>query len=342
MKRDLVFTSLCRISDLESRPFRVEPLGHSTWEMGDYIVMCIRHRGHGGVRLELINGRMMEPISGLRVIGVLGDRHATLEVTGQWQQARPDQAFHLLTGAGLAGKMTSYSPFSPFPMEVEYLGHVTRNSRHKVTMHQFLPKTDSPPYAGPVILIVGTSMSAGKTTVSRIVINELVKMGRKVLGVKMTGAGRYRDILTMADAGADVICDFVDVGLPSTAVDPDLFRERLDLLLRVMADKHPDVAVVEIGASPMEPYRGDLAMDALSRQIRATLLCASDPYAALGVQQAFGLRPDIIAGPATNTIAGAELAQRLCGVPAVNIILPEHLPALGRLLIDCCNRSDAA
>lgn len=341
MKRDLVYTSLCRISDLETRPFRVEPLGHSAWEMADYIALRIRHRGHGGVRLELTNGRMMEPLSGLKVIGALGDRHATLEITGAWKLARPDQPFHLLTGAGLAGRMTSFSPFSPFPMEVEYLGHLTRQSR-KVTMHQFLPTTGSDPYAGPVILIVGTSMSAGKTTVSRIVINELVKMGKKVLGVKMTGAGRYRDILTMADAGADVICDFVDVGLPSTAVDPDLFRERLALMLRVMADKHPDVAVVEIGASPMEPYRGDLAMEALGRQIRATLLCASDPYAALGVQQAFGLRPDIIAGPATNTIAGAELAQRLCGVPAINIILPEHLPILDQLLVERCDHSDAA
>ncbi len=341
MKRDLIFTSLTRISNLDTQPFRIEPLGHSAWEMGDYIALRIRHRGHGGVRLELMNGRMMEPLSGLRVIGVLGDRHATLEVTGKWKEARPDQPFHLLTGAGLAGKMTSYSPFSPYPMEVEYLGHITNRSR-KVTMHQFLPDPKCQPFTGPIILIVGTSMSAGKTTVSRIVIHELVKMGRKVLGVKMTGAGRYRDILTMADAGADAICDFVDVGLPSTAVHPELFKTRMDLLLKVMNAKAADVAVVEIGASPMEPYCGDLAMEAIKDQIRVTLLCASDPYAALGVQTAFGLKPDLIAGPATNTIAGAQLAAQLCGVSAINIIRPEHLSDLDQLLIERCNHSDAA
>ena len=34
-----------------------------------------------------------------------------------------------------------------------------------------------------------------------------------VIGTKLTGAGRYRDILAMRDAGADYIFDFVDAGL---------------------------------------------------------------------------------------------------------------------------------
>jgi hypothetical protein len=52
------------------------------------------------------------------------------------------------------------------------------------------------------------------------------------------------------------------------------------------------------------------------------VLCASDPYAALGVIQAFGLEPTFIAGRATCTSAGAELTARLTGRPVVDLLDP--------------------
>ena len=48
--------------------------------------------------------------------------------------------------------------------------------------------------------------------------------------------------------------------------------------------------VVEAGASPLEPYNGSVVVDYLKDQTCFTVLCASDPYAALGVQAAFGDR----------------------------------------------------
>ena len=49
------------------------------------------------------------------------------------------------------------------------------------------------------------------------------------------------------------------------------------------------------------------------------LMCASDPYALVGVSQSFGLTPDIISGIVTDTSAGVELVKKLTGVPAVTI-----------------------
>ena len=40
-------------------------------------------------------------------------------------------------------------------------------------------------------------------------------------------------------------------------------------------------------------------------------------------QQAFGLKPDLVTGPATNTTAAIDLVQKLTGVPAINIIDPD-------------------
>ena len=69
--------------------------------------------------------------------------------------------------------------------------------------------------------------------------------------------------------------------------------------------------VAEAGASPLEPYNGAEAVRRLAPSMRLALLCASDPFAVLGVMDAFGIRPDIVAGPAANTTAAVELVQKL-------------------------------
>jgi hypothetical protein len=163
-------------------------------------------------------------------------------------------------------------------------------------------------------------MSAGKTTAARIVTRRLKRMGLDVLGAKVSGAGRYRDVLSIQDAGADWGLDFVDAGLPSTVVPKKEYRTALRQLLTRMAEPPADVAVVEIGASPLEPYNGTIAVEELQNALAMTILCASDPYAVLGVQKAFRkLQPDLVTGVATNTAAGISLLDELTPLPAFNI-----------------------
>jgi hypothetical protein len=116
--------------------------------------------------------------------------------------------------------------------------------------------------------------------------------------------------------------------------DPALYRERMGTLLSRMADDRPDVAVIEAGASPLEPYNGEAAIELLRHTLRYTILCASDPYAVLGIVHAFGLPMDLVAGVATNTDAGIELVGKLTGLPALRLLAPagverlrEHLAA---------------
>ena len=176
-------------------------------------------------------------------------------------------------------------------------------------------------------------MSAGKTTTSRIIIRELKKLGFKILGAKLTGAGRYRDTLTMGDAGADAIYDFVDVGLPSTVCDPEEYKNALIQLLSMMEQEQPDIAVFEIGASPLEPYNGATAIELLGRNIKSVVLCASDPYGVYGVMKAFKLKPDLVSGIATNTEAGVQLIEKLSGVRALNLMDPENRPEMIEIIL---------
>ncbi|NNF59173.1 MAG: hypothetical protein HKN04_13140 [Rhodothermaceae bacterium] len=324
-------TSLTRIASLDQVPFSLRTLAHDDWVSGDYVA-CKVVSPHGAFRqIELPGGRMIFVERGDVLIGALGRRHATLELTGTFEAVEDDGRMHLLSGGGMMGRVTSVAPAIGAMMDLHYRGHLFVDER-KATMERFVPETDPIPFSIPTVLLVGTSMSAGKTTAGRLAVRHLRKQGLVVAGAKLAGAGRYRDVLAFGDAGAAPILDFVDAGLPSTVVPEAEYQRALGWLLARLAAAHPDVAVIEVGASPLEPYNGAAAIEALQDRIAFVMLAASDPYAAHGIIEAYGLRPDLICGRATNTHAGVELAERLCGVPALN--LSETPEALGPLLDD--------
>ncbi|MBT8235132.1 MAG: hypothetical protein KJO04_02980 [Bacteroidia bacterium] len=319
MKQPYIYGSLTRISDLQEKPFDVVQKDRSEWETGDYILSEIIDAGGNDLKIELPSGRMRGVIAGDLLVGALGERFATLEVTGTWKEVDNTLKMHVLTAAGLLGKLTSKSVFIPSIMQIQYLGHAVRNG-NKVCMQDFIKQMDIIKYNTPTVLFMGTSMSAGKTTSARIVTNLFKSAGYKVVAAKLSGAGRYKDVLALKDGGADAIYDFVDVGLPSTIVSPDLYKKRLPLLLSMIQNAMADIAVIEIGASPLEPYNGDVAYKAIKDQIACTILCASDPYAVHGLMEAFELRPDIVSGITSNTEAGRQLVRTLCDVEALNLI----------------------
>lgn len=325
------FLSLTRISDLGQKSFEVEPIPRQSWATGDYVLAEVApHTGCDNM-LELTNGRMTYAMPGDMIIGAFGRRAATLEGVGTWEEVGTDNAMHALTSAGLFGKSTSTSPLTMSPMPVTYLGHVTRNNV-KVNMQDFVQPVAQRQLDTPVILLVGTSMSAGKTTTGRVVIHELKRSGYTVIGAKLTGAGRYRDVLSFHDAGADYIFDFVDAGLPSTVLETDDYRLRLRQLLSRIGVLGADVLVAEAGASPLEPYNGATAIEELGDNVCCRILSASDPYAVVGVQTAFDFQPDLVTGAAANTEAAVMLVEKLTGVKALNLMDTATHPELARLL----------
>jgi hypothetical protein len=124
----------------------------------------------------------------------------------------------------------------------------------------------------------------------------------------------------------------MDVGLASTICPKKEYVAKLKKLLSLMAGTKADVAVVECGASPLEPYNGDIAISEIRDLVKCTILCASDPYAVYGVMKSFNVKPTITSGVATNTQAGIDLIQNLCGVEACNLLDPQSLPFLRKVL----------
>lgn len=321
-----ILSSLTRIASLDADALACRALKRSAWATGDYVAVRVLH-APVGAQIELVGGRMRGVMAGDLVVGALGHRYATLEVTGTWEAVGYDGRMHVLTGAGLLGAVTSRSPYVSGLISVQYEGHVLLGGE-KATMAQCVEEAPAQPWTIPTVLLLGTSMSAGKTTAGRVIIRRLVRSGRRVLGAKLTGAGRYRDIQAMGDAGAAWIYDFVDAGLPSTVHPEADYRRSMENLLARMAMYPADVAIVEIGSSPLERYNGEAAIEAVRDAVCCTVLCASDPYAVVGVMEATGLRPDLVCGIAANTEAGLDLVHRLVDVPAMNLLDPRCYPAL--------------
>jgi CBS domain-containing protein len=105
----------------------------------------------------------------------------------------------------------------------------------------------------------------------------------------------------------------------------------LGLLFALVNESGVDVLVAEAGASPLEPYNGEAAVAGLGEPLLC-VLCASDPYAVLGVQTAFGITPDLVSGRAASTDAGVALAERLTGIRTLNLLDSASHGQLDRLL----------
>jgi len=327
-------TSIARITDLDRNPYDVRLLEQSLWESGDYVRTEVTGTRTVLYAIESCTGEMLPVQPGDQVIGALGHREATLEGVGSYLDVKRGN-MHALTSAGLLGVFTSYSTLLPRPLSLHYRGHIVRDN-HKITMQQFAIRGDKGSFAVPTILIIGTSMMAGKTVAGRRLCEVLSSAGLDIVGAKLTGAGRYRDIASFKRAGAAHVFDFVDAGLPSTVVPEQEFRVAIRPLLSHIDKLRPDYLIAETGASPLEPYNVGAAMQELGDNIACIILAASDPFAVVGVQKAFNVTPDLVIGPAANTSAAVALVRKLADLPAINVIdrdtLPEFTAFLGNKL----------
>jgi hypothetical protein len=325
-----LLASLTRIADFHRNPYDVHPYSHEHWHDGDYVLTEVTGTPSDLYQIETCSGNMVAVKPGDQVIGALGHREATLEGVGSYLDVVNNE-MHALTSAGLLGVFTSFSIMLPRPLSLAYRGHIVREGQ-TVSMHDFAMHCEATGFNTPTILIVGTSMSAGKSVTGRRVCEVLSAADFNVIGAKLTGAGRYRDIASFAACGAAEVYDFVDVGLPSTILPEADFRRLIRPLLAHISSREPDFLVAEAGASPLEPYNGEAAIEELGDNIHCTILCASDPYAVVGVRDAFALEPDLVSGPAAQTTAATELVRKLTALPAINVIDRRALPAFTEFL----------
>ena len=156
-----------------------------------------------------------------------------------------------------------------------------------------------------------------------------------------TDADRAKFIADMQDKITSYTTPLVFFSLEINRIEDDkldaLFAGNADLArYRPVFDRlqESDVIVAEVGASPLEPYNGEAVVDMLADHVAFTVLCASDPYAVVGIEEAFGHSPDLVAGITTNTTAGVDLVEELVDCSALNVQNEAAKEPLEELLLE--------
>lgn len=282
-------------------------------------------------QLELTSGRLARVKRGDRIAGALGHRHALFGYAGRLpDKLVPGDSVNLLNMGGVIGHADGVSQDLGPPFECRVLGAVLHfpvlGERIGVPARVGAARLDcnaSLAAAGvPVVAMVGTCMSSGKTAAACRLIRELTHAGHRVNAFKATGVALRRDVLAMEDAGARRTGIFTDLGIVATTAEngPALTRA---LITELAADR-PEVIVAELGDGLLGAYGVEAILSAadIREAFTAVVLAANDPVGAWGgvelLRTRYGIEPAAVTGPATDNRAGTRIIEEQMKVAATN------------------------
>ena len=284
-------------------------------------------------QLELTSGRMATVNQGDVIVGALGHRKALRGYSGTLPESlEVGDTIQLLNIGGVMGNCDSANPDVGPPFNCEVLGTVLHfpylgeriGVPAKVGEFPLEADADFSTNGVPVVALAGTCMDAGKTAAACAIVGRLRHRGLKVAACKATGVSLRRDILAMEDAGAERSMIFSDFGIVTTtkANGPQLTRA----LLSSLAEKKPDVIVLELGDGLLGDYGVDaiLSDDAIREALSVVVLCANDPVSAWGgariLREEYDIEPSVVTGPATDNAVGVGQIAQKASLPAINAL----------------------
>lgn len=287
-----------------------------TPQPGDIALARVEKIGKN-TNLELPSGRRCSLYRGDLMTVVFGHRYATKQFEGY---ARADgERCDLLSMAGVCGLVESKHDSMPEPSKLHLLGFVADADGQRLRLRQFaLPP--APPHPRPsVVVVCGTSMDSGKTHTAASIIKGLRHVAHRVVGIKLTGTASGKDALTMLDAGACEVLDFVDGGLPSTYLcNLDELLDLHFLLLAHAASKAAAWVVIEIADGLLQNETAALLQNPrFTRTVDVWVFAAADPLGAAGgtrVLRSWGIHPVGISGLVSMSSLGIREAQAATGL----------------------------
>jgi len=285
--------------------------------------------------LEDVHGRMVALHPGDVIVGALGRRDALYGYSGHVPASvRVGDQLQLLNLGGVIGTGAEATAANGEPFRLEVLGAVlefpylaTRVGLPANIARAALPLLPMPGAADglpPLVVLVGTCMDAGKTTAAAVLIGELSHRGLRVAAGKLTGVSLRRDVLAMADSGAEPVALFTDFGVVTT--DERSAPPAAHSLVAHLAAAEPDVIVLEMGDGLLGTYgvHGLLADASIRAHIESAVLCAQDPVGAWGAQMLlrdrYDLGVDVVSGRVTDSPVGREFCAAKLGVAAHNAL----------------------
>jgi hypothetical protein len=301
-------------------------ISQGTPNSGDLILARVdRIRHH--TRLENDVGRREHLYPGDEIIVAAADRYAT----GQFHARVPTElgACHLVAAGGIAAEVTQRNRGVKAATEITLLGLLSDTQGKVVNLNQFAPLNDLQPKEIdldrlPTLLVMGSDMNSGKTTLACAAANGFRQAGYRVSATKLTGTGAGPDYWRMKDAGADRVVDFLDAGYASTVgmTPPQL----VDILQRFKVDalqQGSDILIVEVADGVLQPEnRALLQSGAFLDEVSAALIAADGAIAATMTAQTVlhaGISVLGVGGLISKSPLSCDEARHSLGLPILEL-----------------------
>ncbi|WP_051795016.1 molybdopterin-guanine dinucleotide biosynthesis protein MobB [Kibdelosporangium aridum] len=293
---------------------------------GDVVLARVTEVGQHK-RIELVGGRKADLFAGDTVLVAYGARYAP----DQYEAAIPDGLgpCQLVAAGGIAAVVQSSHAMMTTATQLEPLGLLVDVDDRTVNLRDhapIVPRNVRQPCGPPwTVLVAGTAMNAGKTTVAAHIVKGLSRMGYRVGAAKVTGTGSGGDTWLMRDAGAVRVVDFTDGGYASTFQVPAnevtaLAGALLDELAAEPVDP-VDAVVVELADGLLQTETaGLLATPEFTGRVDAAVFAAGDALGGvMGVQRLIdlGLPVRMASGRFTAAPLAVREARAALGVPVV-------------------------
>ncbi len=235
---------------------------------GDLAVFQVREIGkHPSI--QGLNGNNTYIFPEDYIMMPFGHRYATEQFEGYIPSGYCEE-YHILGKGGAVGIIASMHAKMELkgPTTLGLVGYVTDPQSGEVLNTKKLAGELKPfdaeatrPYE--VILSLGTGMDSGKTTTAAFLSRGLMRAGKKVSYIKLTGTVFTKDRSLVRDCGAASVTDFSAAGFPSTYLcELSELRDLYETLLaKVTEGVNPDYVVVEIADGLLQRETSMLLQD---------------------------------------------------------------------------------
>jgi len=306
--------------------YRIDTSSNETYypQSGDVAVFRITHEeecylaGPDWVNRYLFTGDL--------ILATYGNRYATSQMEGYVPQA-PGTPLHLIGRGGVVGTLkTVNATYKTEVPTVELVGYAVDMQGQVInTREQNLLPFDPSQVRSKVILSIGSSMDAGKTTTAAYLSAGLQSQGAQVAFIKLTGTTFPKDKRFVRDRGTDYVCDFADLGFPSTFLEDEttllgIYQTLVDQCWEAV---QPEYIVLEIAYGILQ-RETELLLDnpAFMNTIYDVILsCATslEVQSALHILDRKGIRPFALAGLFTASELMIQEVARSVEIPIIRL-----------------------
>lgn len=307
---------------------------------GDLIVAKVERLGtHHHV--EDPHGRRVRLYPGDLVAGAYGSRYATEVYEGY---VPTGARTHLLTAGGLIGTVAAAHEAHADPTTLEVTGRLVDQQLRPLSLEDFArplpppsPATDAP----ITVAVLGTSMSAGKTTTAAAIVRGFTRAGFAAGAGKITGSGSGKDRWSYQDAGARTLLDFLDFGMPSTFGYPlNRLGATMTAIRDGLASEGCDVVVLELADGLLQEETAWLArrLPGFADPVVFAAVDALSARSGVALLREIGVPVRAVSGLVTRSPLATREAMAATGLPvlspavlaggaAIHLVAPEPVVA---------------